>query len=224
VVTKHIAIAIDGPAAAGKSTVAQRIAKKLSLVYIDTGAMYRALTYKALTNGIDVTDENALYSLLKETSIRFTYNDDGEQIVLLDDVDVTEAIRTNDVSNNVSIIAQHSSVRKEMVLRQQQMAEKTSVIMDGRDIGTNVLPNANKKFYLLASVEERAKRRYDEIVQKGYDVDYEQLKKEIKMRDERDMNRKVSPLKKADDAVLIDTTALSIDEVVEKIMDEIKQI
>lgn len=219
---KHIAIAIDGPAAAGKSTVAKQIAKQLSLVYIDTGAMYRAFTYKALLEGVDLTNETALYNLLKETSIRFTYNDANEQLVLLDDIDVTEHIRTDEVSNNVSIVAQHSLVRKEMVVRQQQLAEHASVIMDGRDIGTHVLPNADKKFFLQASVEERAKRRYEENKQKGYRVDFEQLKEEIRLRDERDMKRAVSPLKRADDAILIDTTSLSIDEVIQKIMDEIK--
>lgn len=219
---KHIAIAIDGPAAAGKSTVAKQIAKQLSLVYIDTGAMYRAFTHKALLKGVDLANEMELYNLLKETSIRFIYNDQDEQLVLLDDVDVTENIRTDEVSNNVSIVAQHPLVRKEMIVRQQQLAEHNSVIMDGRDIGTHVLPQADKKFFLQASVEERAKRRYEENKRKGYRVDFERLKEEIRLRDERDMNRTVSPLKRADDAILIDTTSLSIDEVINKIMAEIE--
>lgn len=221
-VNKHIAIAIDGPAAAGKSTVAKEIAKQLSLVYIDTGAMYRAFTYKALKCRIDLSNETALFNLLKETSIRFTYNDEDEQLILLDDVDVTEIIRTDEVSNNVSIVAQHPLVRKEMVVRQQQLAKNDSVIMDGRDIGTYVLPNADKKFFLQASVKERAKRRYEENKRKGYQVDFEQLMKEIRERDERDMNRAVSPLKRADDAILIDTTSLTIEEVIQKIMKEIR--
>lgn len=218
-----IAIAIDGPAAAGKSTVAKMIADKLSIVYIDTGAMYRALTLKALLEKINAEDETALINLLKRTKITFIHNK-TKQCVLLDEEDVTEAIRSEEVSNTVSVVAKHPQVRKEMVRRQQEMAKQHSVIMDGRDIGTHVLPNAQKKFFLHASVEERAKRRFEEIRKQGSNTTLEQLQTEIKERDERDMNRKTSPLKRAEDAIVIDTTSLSIEEVVERIYDEVKHL
>ncbi|BCE07222.1 (d)CMP kinase [Bacillus paralicheniformis] len=215
---KKLCIAIDGPAAAGKSTVAKIVAGKKSYIYIDTGAMYRAITYLALKKGVDLNDEAALTALLKESAIDLTVSLEGEQKVYIAGEDVTEAIRTDDVSNQVSIVAKYAGIREEMTKRQQQLAEKGGVVMDGRDIGTHVLPNAEVKIFLLASVEERAKRRFEENVKKGYNVNYETLAEEIRRRDKLDSEREISPLKKADDALEIDTTSLTIDEVAEKIL------
>ncbi|WP_307891864.1 (d)CMP kinase [Bacillus swezeyi] len=215
---KKLCIAIDGPAAAGKSTVAKIVAKKKGYIYIDTGAMYRAITYLALKKGVELTGEAGLTTLLKESAIDLSVSEEGEQKVYIAGEDVTEAIRTDEVSNQVSIAAKHGGIREEMTKRQQQLAEKGGVVMDGRDIGTHVLPNAEVKIFLLASVEERAKRRFEENVKKGYNVNYETLAEEIRRRDKLDSEREISPLKKADDALEIDTTSLSIDEVAEKIL------
>jgi cytidylate kinase len=215
---KKISIAIDGPAAAGKSTVAKIIAKKLSYVYIDTGAMYRTLTYASQKQGIDLNDEAKVVAVLKDIVIEFQ-NGEETQRVLLNGEDVTEVIRTPEVTNQVSIAAKHRLVREEMVRRQQALGESGGVVMDGRDIGTHVMPNAEVKIFLLASVEERAQRRHAENTLKGFPSDLEQLKQEIAQRDKLDSEREVAPLKKADDAIELDTTSLSIEEVVEKIMD-----
>jgi CMP/dCMP kinase len=214
---KRISIAIDGPAAAGKSTVAKIVAEGLEYIYIDTGAMYRALTYKAINNQIDIKNEKALMEILNDSDIELLPGKTG-QIVLLDGTDVTNNIRTSDVTNNVSVVAAHEAVRKEMVLRQQRFAERGGVVMDGRDIGTHVLPNAEVKVFLLASVEERAQRRHAENIQKGYPSDLGTLKQEIAQRDKFDSEREVAPLRKAKDAVEIDTTSLSIQQVVDQIM------
>jgi CMP/dCMP kinase len=214
---KKISIAIDGPAAAGKSTVAKIVAEGLEYIYIDTGAMYRALTYKAITNQIDIKNETELMEILNDSSIELLPGKAG-QIVLLDGTDVTNNIRTSEVTNNVSVVAAHEAVRKEMVKRQQRFAERGGVVMDGRDIGTHVLPNAEVKVFLLASVEERAQRRHTENIQKGYPSDLETLKQEIAQRDKFDSEREVAPLKKAEDAIEIDTTSLSIQQVVNQIM------
>ncbi|MUK87254.1 (d)CMP kinase [Ornithinibacillus sp. L9] len=219
---KNIAIAIDGPAAAGKSTVAKIVARKLSYIYIDTGAMYRALTLKATNNNVELNDESSLAELLRETSIQLKQSDDGQR-VLLDGEDVTLDIRSQNVTNNVSYVAKHPAIRKEMVARQQSLASKRGVVMDGRDIGTHVLPDAEVKIFLIASVEERAKRRYEENIQKGFPSDLEELKKEIKQRDQIDSKRDVAPLLKAEDAIEIDTTSLSIDEVAQKILTEVSK-
>ncbi|MGM8365328.1 (d)CMP kinase [Virgibacillus sp. W0181] len=218
---KKAAIAIDGPAAAGKSTVAKIVAKKLSFVYIDTGAMYRALTLKALTEKIRLDDEDVLSNLLKTTTIDLNLQSNG-QSVLLDGKDVTRDIRNDQVSNNVSLIARSSTVRKEMAYRQKALSEQYSVVMDGRDIGTNVLPNADVKFFLVASVEERAKRRYEENLEKGFASNLHDLRKEIEKRDLMDTKREIAPLQKAADAIEIDTTSLSIDETAETIINEIR--
>lgn len=218
----ELTIAIDGPAAAGKSTVAKLIADQLSYIYIDTGAMYRALTLKALRKKIDVHDEKALRELLNRTTIHLQKKN-GEQIVLLDDEDVTDAIRSHEVTANVSYVAAHPEVRTEMVDRQRQLASKTGVVMDGRDIGTHVLPNADVKFFLVASVYERAKRRHEENKQKGIPSDLQELQKEIEKRDKLDSSREVSPLMKAEDAIEIDTTSLTIDEVAEKLLQKIRE-
>lgn len=215
---KRISIAIDGPAAAGKSTVAKIVAEKLTYVYIDTGAMYRALTFKALKEGVALDDEAELISLLNGTTIELLPGEAGQK-VLIDGVEVTNEIRTAEVTNQVSYASVHEQVRKEMVKRQQLFAMDGGVVMDGRDIGTHVLPNAEVKVFLLASVEERAQRRHAENIQKGFPSDLEKLEQEIAARDKIDSEREVAPLKKAEDAVEIDTTSLSITDVVEKIMD-----
>jgi CMP/dCMP kinase len=214
---KKLSIAIDGPAAAGKSTVAKVVAEKLSYIYIDTGAMYRALTYKALENNLNLEDENSLLDTLLATKLELFPSPKG-QLVFLDNQEVTEDIRTSKVTNSVSIVAKHQKVREEMVRMQQSFAVNGGVVMDGRDIGTHVLPNAEVKVFLLASVEERAERRHTENLQKGYPSDLEQLKEEIARRDKIDSEREFAPLKKACDAIEIDTTSLTIPEVVEKIM------
>ncbi|CDO02020.1 cytidylate kinase [Oceanobacillus picturae] len=214
-----IAIAIDGPAAAGKSTVAKIVAEKLSCVYIDTGAMYRALTLKAINNQVDLQNEEVLVGLLANTTIKLKQSATG-QLVILDTEDVTEEIRSQEVTNNVSYVAMHPEIRREMVARQQALAAHTSVVMDGRDIGTHVLPNAEVKIFLIASVEERAKRRFEENTKKGYNVDLEELKKEIEQRDLIDSQREASPLIKAENAVEIDTTSLTIEQVADNILNE----
>ena len=221
-VTLDYKIAIDGPASSGKSTIAKILADKYSLVYVDTGAMYRTLTYLALKNNVPVTNEDLLLKLLKETTISFKKIKEG-QLVFADDEDVTEAIRSHEVTNNVSEVSAFAKIREELVSRQQKIAKDTGVVMDGRDIGTVVLPNADVKIFLVASVEERAERRYLENQAKGIDSDFERLKQEIIARDDYDSNREVSPLKQASDAVRLDTTSLSIEGVVEKCMNIIER-
>jgi len=219
---KKISVAIDGPAAAGKSTVAKVIARKLSYIYIDTGAMYRALTLKALRHHINIENEEELYQLLLRTTIELKQGE-ARQTVLLDSVDVTEEIRSQEVTNNVSVVSTHKRIREEMVKRQQSFAANGGVVMDGRDIGTHVLPNAEVKVFLLASVEERALRRHKENLEKGFESNLEQLKKEIERRDQIDSERENAPLRQAKDAVVIDTTSLSIEDVVDRIMMLIKE-
>ncbi|MFD2045880.1 (d)CMP kinase [Ornithinibacillus salinisoli] len=218
----RIAIAIDGPAAAGKSTVAKIVAQKLTYIYIDTGAMYRALTLKATNESVALDDETSLARLLNNTTIELKQSDEGQR-VLLDGEDVTLSIRSQLVTNNVSYVAKHPEIRQEMVARQQALANKRGVVMDGRDIGTHVLPDAEVKIFLIASVEERAKRRHEENILKGFSSDLEELKKEIEQRDLIDSKRDVAPLIKAEDAIEIDTTSLSIDEVAQKILSEVYQ-
>ncbi|WP_043933585.1 (d)CMP kinase [Bacillus sp. EB01] len=217
-----ISIAIDGPAAAGKSTVAKILAERLSYIYIDTGAMYRALTYKALKNGVDLENEESLIDMLLSSTIELFPSEKG-QLVFLDKEEVTADIRTSEVTNSVSIVSRHRKVREEMVRRQQQFAENGGVVMDGRDIGTHVLPNAEVKVFLLASVEERAARRHSENLLKGFESVLETLKREIAARDKLDSEREVAPLVKAADAVEIDTTSLSIEEVADSIMSLVKE-
>ncbi|KMY54631.1 cytidylate kinase [Bacillus sp. FJAT-27231] len=219
---KQIQIAIDGPAAAGKSTVAKIIAEKLSYIYIDTGAMYRALTYKALQTDTNLEDAEKLLELLRKSVIDLRPGKAG-QLVFINDQDVTNEIRTNEVTNAVSFVAKHAPVRQEMVKRQQLFAEKGGVVMDGRDIGTHVLPDAEVKIFLKASVEERAKRRHLENISKGFSSDIEKLKEEIILRDKMDSEREAAPLKKAEDAVELDTTSLSIMDVVDKIISIVKE-
>ncbi|BAC13758.1 (d)CMP kinase [Oceanobacillus iheyensis] len=217
---QRITVAIDGPAAAGKSTVAKMIANQLGFIYVDTGAMYRALTYQALQEGIDPKNEDSVLTILMNSNIELRQAENGQR-VFVNNKDVSEEIRYPDVTSKVSFVAEHPSIRKEMVSRQQKLANNRSVVMDGRDIGTHVLPDAEVKIFLIASVEERAKRRHEENIKKGIPSDIKLLKKEISDRDEIDSNREVSPLIKAEDAIEVDTTSLSIAEVKDQILNEI---
>ncbi len=210
---KKIVVAVDGPAGSGKSTICKLISKKLNLDYIDTGAMYRALTLKLIESNIDVNDISKILEVLKDTKIELS---DGK--VYLDCVDVSEKIRTPLVTDNVSKIAKIAEVRDELVALQRNMANEKNVIMDGRDIGVRVLKNATLKVFLTASVLERAERRYKEFLSKGIDCNLEDVIKDIEERDEIDSTRKVTPLKKTEDAVLVDTTGKGIEEVVDEII------
>lgn len=215
---KKLVVAIDGPAGAGKSTVAQIAAKKLGYTYIDTGAMYRAVAWKTLQNcTAPVTDEQIL-SVVSDIKVLLKYAD-GKTAVFVDGQDVSAEIRTPEVTAIVSQVAALGPVREKMVALQREMAECGSVLMDGRDIATNVLPNADVKIFLTASIEERANRRYKEFKEKGHDVTLEQLKKDIAARDKADSEREISPLVQAEDAELLDTSNMSIDEVVQAILD-----
>lgn len=215
--TKSIQIALDGPAAAGKSTIAKIVAEKLNYIYIDTGAMYRAITLKALTTGIDLKDSEKAGRLLSETQIDLQPSEQG-QLVFLDGQNVTETIRSQNVTKFVSQIASHESVRIQMVKLQQLLASSRGVVMDGRDIGTQVLPNAELKVFMSATVEERARRRYEENQKRGIDTTLEELQEEIATRDKMDSERAVSPLRQAEDALFLDTTNLTIKEAASKIL------
>ncbi|MFD1030884.1 (d)CMP kinase [Metaplanococcus flavidus] len=208
---KSIQIALDGPAAAGKSTIAKIVAEKLGYIYIDTGAMYRAITLKALNAGIDLASSERTGQLLRNTQIDLQPSEEG-QLVFLDGKNVTEDIRSQAVTSAVSLIASHESVRERMVELQQQLASGRGVVMDGRDIGTHVLPNAELKVYMSATVEERARRRYEENTERGFDTPLADLQKEIAARDKMDSEREVSPLRQADDALYLDTTNLTIEQ------------
>ncbi|HEM5489927.1 TPA: (d)CMP kinase [Streptococcus suis] len=221
---KSIQIAIDGPASSGKSTVAKIIAKDLGYTYLDTGAMYRSATYLALTNGVEVTDQDRIVDLLAQNPIRFGRDENGQQLVFVGDEDVTLPIRDNQVTNNVSAVASLPLVREELVRLQQEIAQAGGIVMDGRDIGTVVLPQAELKIFLIASVEERALRRFKENTERGIETDLETLKEEIAARDYKDSNRAVSPLKAADDAITFDTTGVSIEGVVKFISEKAKEI
>nr|WP_223155984.1 (d)CMP kinase [Desemzia incerta] len=216
-------IAIDGPASAGKSTVAKILASDLNYIYCDTGAMYRVLTLQALRHDVDVEDESKLVALLKDTDITFE-PDGNQQKVFLNGENVTTDIRQPDVTNAVSAASAHKGVREELVRRQQVIAEAGGIVMDGRDIGTAVLPDAEVKIFLVASAKERAERRYKENISKGIETPLEVLQKEIEDRDYKDSHREVSPLVQADDAVLLDTTSLSIDEVVGRMKEIIQKL
>jgi len=210
-------IAIDGPAGAGKSTIAKLVAKKLGFVYVDTGSMYRAMALYCIRNGVDKSDEEAVSLACKEMDIVVKY-DNGIQLVLLNGEVVNDYIRTEEVSHVTSSIAVYESVREKLLNLQRELAKEYNVIMDGRDIGTNVLKDADVKIYLTASVDTRAKRRFLEHIEKGEECDIEEIKQDIIDRDYRDMNRKIAPLKQADDAILVDSSEMSIDEVVDTIV------
>lgn len=212
---KKINIAIDGPAGAGKSTIAKALAKQLNIVYVDTGAMYRAIGLYFSRKQVAKDDVETVERECENIDVSIGY-EDGEQIVYLNGENVNGLIRTPEAGMMASAFSMHKKVREKMVELQQNLAKKTSVVMDGRDIGTVVLPEAEVKIYLTASSSVRAKRRYDELIQKGVDCNLEQLKKEIEERDYQDMTREVSPLKKAEDAIELDTSDLSIEEVIEK--------
>ena len=214
-----IAIAIDGPAAAGKSTIAKKVALICGYTYIDTGAMYRAFTWYCLKKGVDCQNEKACCALIPEVNIELKPG----YVVLCNGEDVTKPIRGTDVSGNVSYIASYKDIRLALVELQRKMAEKDSVIMDGRDIGTYVLPNADVKIYQVASVEKRAERRYKENQEKGIPCTFEDVVKDVEKRDRIDSSRAFAPLKPAPDAIHIDTSDMTIDEVVEAVLNIIKQ-
>ncbi len=214
---RNYSIAIDGPAGAGKSSVAKAIAKKLNFVYVDTGAMYRAFGLYYLRKGISLEMEEDVNKEVSNVTIEMINKDDGVKIYLNGD-DVTTAIRTEEASRGASKVSVYPMVREKMVKLQQEIAKKTNVIMDGRDIGTVVLPNATLKIYLTASTDVRAERRYLEQTEKGIKVDLSEIKKDIEERDYRDMHRSTSPLKQADDAILVDTSDMNKEEVIEEIL------
>jgi len=209
-------IAIDGPAGAGKSSIAKLVAKELSFVYVDTGAMFRTMAYYFLTNNIATTDEEEVTENIDKIDIQIEYQE-GEQHIFLNGMDVSVEIRQEEVGKNASVVAKYSVVRKKLLELQRKMAAENDVIMDGRDIGTVVLPNAEAKIYLTASSYVRAMRRYKELQEKGVACNLEEIEKDIIARDEQDMNREIAPLKQADDAILVDTSDMSIPEVVKRI-------
>lgn len=215
-------IAIDGPAGAGKSTIAKRVAKEKGFIYVDTGAMYRAMAYFIFMKGIDTEDEAAVEKKCVEADIAICY-ENGEQVVLLNGKNVNGVIRTEEVGNMASTTSKYPKVRERITALQKELAAKASVVMDGRDIGTCVLPDADVKVYLTASPKVRAKRRFDELVAKGENCDMEKIEEDIVKRDEQDMNREISPLRQAEDAVLLDSSDMTIDEVVEMIMNLCKE-
>lgn len=219
---KKISVAIDGPAGAGKSSISRRVAAELGYVYIDTGAMYRTVAVYAIERGIEPDSEELIKELDKiDIDIRY---ESGALHVYLNGKDVTERIRENDASMGASAVAALPQVRSRLVAMQREMAKEGGVIMDGRDIGTVVLPDADLKIYLKASVDERARRRYEEYVNNGIECSYEELKRDVIKRDKNDMNRAVSPLRRADDAVEIDTTGNTFEQSVEIIKNMVKEL
>lgn len=217
-----INIAIDGPAGAGKSTIAKMLAKELAYVYVDTGAMYRAIGYYFLKNGVNSDDVETIEKELSNINVSIVYQD-GEQQVLLNGENVNGVIRQEEVGKMASATSKYKAVREKLVETQRQIAREQNIIMDGRDIGTVILPDATVKFYLTASVEVRAKRRYDELVAKGEACDLKEIEKDIADRDYQDMNREVSPLKQAKDAVLLDSSYLGIPQVVAEMKKKIME-
>lgn len=210
-------IAIDGPAGAGKSTIAKKIAKELSYIYVDTGAMYRAMALYFIREGIQAEEEEKINQSCQKAEVTIVY-ENGEQQVILNGENVNGLIRTEEVGNMASATSVNGNVRKKMVELQQQLASTTDVVMDGRDIGTKVLPNADLKIYLTASSRTRAERRYKELKEKDVDCNLDTIEKDIIERDYRDMHREISPLVQAEDAVLVDSSNMSIEEVVERII------
>jgi len=217
-----VVIAIDGPAASGKSTIAKIVAKRLGYLYIDTGAMYRALTLKALNKNINLKDEKSLIELAKKTNITLKDNENSSLKVYLDNKEVTSKIRHSKVTNNVSHIANIPNLRSIMVKKQRTLKSQGPIVMEGRDITTVVFPNADRKFYLDAAFNERLMRRYKQLTQEGKEVSIDKLKNDIRLRDKRDKEREVGGLTIARDAIYIDTTELSIDEVVERVISFIR--
>ncbi len=210
-------IAIDGPAGAGKSTIAKKVSAELGFIYLDTGAMYRAVALKAIESGVDTKSREDLIRIIDNVDIAITH-DDNVQKIYLDGRDVSEDIRTGEVSAGAANVAAIKEVRLKMVELQRKIAEEQDVVMDGRDIGSYVLPQANLKIFLTADVDERAKRRYEELVLKGQNVNFEEVREDMMKRDNNDMSRAFAPLKKVPDAVEIDSTSMTIEEVAEKIL------
>lgn len=215
-------IAIDGPAGSGKSTVSKALAKRLNFIYVDTGAIYRAVTLKVLQNGLSLDDDVGICRLVDDVHIEFKESN-GKLTVLLDEGDVTEEIRSSEVTNNVSLISNKAFVREKLINLQKSCASDEGSVVEGRDIGTVIFPEAEKKFFLDADLDVRAKRRYIEIKDKNNSAELEKVQNDINRRDSMDSSRKVAPLIKADDAINVDTTNLTIDEVVDFIFNEIKQ-
>ena len=214
---KTYSIAIDGPAGAGKSTIARRLAKDLGFYYVDTGAIYRTVAYFMDILGISPKDVDGVERYIDELTITIEYDEEGAQHMIMNGMDVTDDIRTQDISQKASLVSAHAVVREVLLNMQRDVAKKHNVIMDGRDIGTVVLPKANVKIFLTADPEVRAKRRYDELIAKGQKANLAQILKEIQQRDYQDMNRAIAPLKQAKDAVKVDTSGLDIEGVVEAI-------
>ena len=211
-------VAIDGPAGAGKSTIAKQIARRLGYIYVDTGAMYRAMAYYLIQNQVDAADQEAIAAACQHADISICYQD-GEQVVLLNGENVNAYLRTEAVGNMASVSSVVPEVRKKLVELQQKLARETDVVMDGRDIGTVVLPDADVKVYLTASVETRSKRRFLELQEKGEPADLAKIAADIEDRDYRDMHRDISPLRQAEDATLVDSSDMTIDQVVERILE-----
>ncbi len=220
---KKISVAIDGPAGAGKSTIARRLAQELGYRYVDTGAIYRTVAYFMDLWGVSPKDVDAVNRYIDELTVKIQYADDGVQHMLMNGMDVTDDIRTPEISQKASLISAHACVREMLLDMQREIAEQYNVIMDGRDIGTVVLPKATVKIFLTASAEIRAKRRCDELNAKGQKVDYGKILKEIQQRDYQDTHREIAPLKLARDSIKVDTSDLGIDEVVAKIKEIILQ-
>ena len=216
-------IAIDGPAGAGKSTIAKTIAKKLEFIYVDTGAMYRAMALFFIRSKIDDTDEAVIDAACKNIKVSIAY-ENGMQQVILNGENVTGQIRAEEVGNMASKTSAYPSVRAALLDLQRDLAKTADILMDGRDIGTNVLPDADLKIYLTASVEVRAKRRYDELIEKGQEADLAVIEEDIKKRDHQDMTRDIAPLKQAEDAVLVDSSGMTIEEVVDTVLREFEKV
>ena len=221
---KYVSVAVDGPAGSGKSTITKMVAKSLGFNYVDTGAMYRALTFNFLSNGLDELEEEKIKELLSKTDFKVKYVD-GVQYVYVNDEEVSDKIRTAEVSKFTSLFAKSPAVRDFLIDTQRNLANTNNIIMDGRDIASVVLPNADVKIFLTASVEERARRRVLDFERQGIEnVDFEKVKEDIKARDWQDENRDIAPLVKVDSATLLDTTSLTIDEVVEKMSELVKSV
>ena len=221
---KYVSVAVDGPAGSGKSTITKMVAEKLGFNYVDTGAMYRALTYSFLSNDLKELEENKIKELLEDLDFRVEYVD-GVQYVYVNDVEVSDKIRTAEVSKYTSLFAKSPAVRDFLIDTQRNLANTNNIIMDGRDIASVVLPNADVKIFLTASVEERARRRVLDFERQGIEnVDFEKVKEDIKARDWQDENRDIAPLIKVESATLLDTTSLTIDEVVEKMTELVKSV
>lgn len=218
-----IAIAIDGPAGAGKSTIAKMAAKELSFIYVDTGALYRAIGLYVFRNGVDSKDAVKIIEMLEDIKVELAFNDKKEQIVLLNGEDVSSFIRTPEISMYASDVSAIPEVRAFLLDLQRNMAKTNNIIMDGRDIGTVVLPDAKVKIFLTASAEVRAKRRYDELIEKGMDVKYEDVLSDVITRDYNDSHRETAPLKPADDSVIVDTSELNLEQSVEKLISIMKE-